>query len=90
MPVQQEGIKWDFVKGLMDYRLKVSGELNTDNTDATGFSQMAVVTDCPPETGATSEAEGVDCFPFSVRCCKDTTMPYVSEKWREITCNGWQ
>ena len=41
----------------------VSGELNTDNTDATGFSQMAGVTDCPPETGATSEAEGVDCFP---------------------------
>ena len=41
----------------------VSGELNTDSTDATGFSQMSVVTDCPPETGATSEAEGVDCFP---------------------------
>ena len=42
----------------------MSGELDTDNTNATGFSQMAVVTDCPPETGATSEAEGVDCFPF--------------------------
>ena len=53
---------------------QVSGELNTDNTDATGFSQMAVVTDCPPETGATSEAEGVDCFPFSVRCYKDTAQ----------------
>ena len=29
---------------------------------------LAVVTDCPPETGGTSEAEGVDSFPFSV--CK--------------------
>ena len=27
---------------------------------------LAVVTDCPPETGGTSEAEGVDSFPFSV------------------------
>ena len=26
----------------------------------------------------------------SVLWCKDTTMPYVSEKWREIACNGWQ
>ena len=26
---------------------------------------LAVVTDCPPETGGTSEAEGVDSFPFS-------------------------
>ena len=48
----------------------MSGELNTDNTDATGFSQMAVVTDCPPETGATSEAEGVDCFPFPFAVAK--------------------
>ena len=46
------------------------GELNTDNTDATGFSQMAVVTYCPPETGATSEAEGVDCFPFPFAVAK--------------------
>ena len=27
---------------------------------------LAVVTNCPPETGWTSEAEGVDGFPFSV------------------------
>ena len=27
----------------------MSGELNTDNTDATGFSQMAVVTTPPIE-----------------------------------------
>ena len=26
---------------------------------------LTVVTDCPPETGATSEAEGVDSFPFT-------------------------
>ena len=34
----------------------------------------SVVTDCPPETGATSEAEGVDyTFPFSV-----FTFPFYS------------
>ena len=55
------------VNGLEVRGERMSGELDTDNTNATGFSQMAVVTDCPPETGATSEAEGVDCFPFSVR-----------------------
>ena len=42
----------------------MSGELNTDNTDATGFSQMSVVTDSPPETGAsTPQGEGVDSSP---------------------------
>ena len=34
----------------------MSGELNTDNTDATGFSQMAVVT-TPLHTGRARSSE---------------------------------
>ena len=52
MPVQEEGIKWDLLKV---NRLEVRGYR---------CGHESVVTDCPPETGATSEAEGVDCFSF--------------------------
>ena len=84
----------------------MSGELNTDNTDATGFSQMAVVLLSLHTGRARSSEDGLNvhlclgrgALPSATRgldgvglsVCKDTTMPYVSEKWREIACNGWQ
>ena len=58
MPVQEEGIKWDLLKV---NRLEVKGYR---------CGHESVVTDCPPETGATSEAEGVDCFPFPFAVAK--------------------
>ena len=42
----------------------MSGELNTDNTDATGFSQMAVVTAPLPCGGARGRVRHFS--PFSI------------------------